>query len=115
MTYREKSGTELYADHGRDIVLKRHSAFGPWLVIGLMTVLTLFLAYLIYSNVIRPGTVLSSPDQPPSAPVPPWAPVATSVPQSRATHALVGGKGPAILPARLSVTSHARRKRRVVH
>lgn len=134
MTYREKSDTDLYAEHLRDIVLKRHSALGPWLVMGLVTMLILFLSYLVYSNVLRSTTVVSSPerslrlmadgtlmttttipDRPTSALVPPWTPAATSVPQSRATHALVGGEGPALLPASLSVTSPARRLRREMH
>ena len=134
MTYREKSDTDLYAEHLRDIVLKRHSTLGPWLVLGLVTTLTLFLAYLVYSNVLRATTVVASPerslrmmddgvlkttttlpDQSTSALVPPWTPAATSVPQSRATHALVGGEGPALLPASLSATSTARRSQREMY
>lgn len=115
MTYREKGDTDLNADHLRDIVLKRHSPLGPWLVMGLVTILVLFLSYLVYSNIVQPVTIVSSPEHPTSDSVPPWMPVATSVPQSRATHALVGGKGPALLPASLSVTSRARRLQRAMH
>lgn len=134
MTYREKNDTELYAEHLRDIVLKRHSALGPWLVIGLVTTLVLFLSYLVYSNVLGATTVVASPErslrmmddgmrmttapvpaQSSSALVPPWTSDATRVPQSRATHALVGGEGPALLPARLSVTSNSRRSQREMY
>ena len=133
MTYREKSDTDLYGEHIRDIVLERHSALGPWLVMGLLTVLTLFLCYLIYSNVLRPTTVASSPerslrmmnegaltttstpDPSTSALVPPWTPVATSVPQSRATHALVGGEGPALLSADVSASPSTDRLARDMH
>jgi len=112
MTYRETNDADLYAEHLRDIVLERHSALGPWLAMGLLIMLTLFLSYLIYSNVIRPATVASSPElslQSTSTLVPPWAPAATSVPQSRATHALVGGEGPALLSADVSALAHADR------
>lgn len=134
MIYREKSDADLYAEPLRDIVLKRQSALGPWLVMGLFTMLTLFLAYLVYSNLIRPVTVVASPerslrmmneealmttgsmpDQPTSALVPPWTLAATNVPQSRATHALVGGEGPALLSTELSVTLHADRLRHDMH
>lgn len=134
MIYREKSDTDLYAEHLRDIVLKRQSTLGPWLVMGLFTTLTLFLAYLVFSNLIQPVTVVASPerslrmmnqealmtattlpDQPPSALAPPWTPAATNVPQSRASHALVGGEGPALLSTELSATLHAGRFRRDVH
>ncbi len=123
MIYRERSDADVYEDHLRDIVLKRHSPVGPWLVMGLGAALVLFLFYLVFSNVIRPAPVAASherslrmmtetpsllptmaaPDRPASALAMPWRPAATSVPQSRATNALVGGAGPALLPAILSV------------
>ena len=123
MIYRERCNTDLYEEHLRDIVLRRHSAIGPWLVMGLGVMLVLFLSYLVYSNVLRPSQVAPSPerslrmitDTAPATTVtalddssfslhPSWRPAATSVPQSRATNALVGGEGPALLPVGLAVT-----------
>lgn len=121
MIYRERSEASLQEDHLRDIVLKRHSPLGPWLVMGLGATLALFLFYLVFSNVIRPTPVAASyerslrmmvetpslptmlpSDQSASDLAMPWYPDATNVPQSRATNALVGGEGPASLPAGLS-------------
>ena len=122
MIYRERSDGDRYEDHLRDIVLKRHSAVGPWLVMGLGATLALFLFYLVFSNIVRPAPVAASherslrmmtetpplptmatPDRPVSDLTMPWHADATSVPQSRANNALVGGEGPALLPASLSV------------
>ncbi|MCZ6876375.1 MAG: hypothetical protein O7G88_23075 [bacterium] len=125
MIYRERSDAELYDDHLRDIVLKRHSPVGPWLVMGLGAALALFLCYLVFSNIIRPAPVAASherslrmmtetPSLPratpdwPAALAMPWRSAATSVPQSRATNALVGGEGPALLPTSLSMIQRAR-------
>ena len=123
MSYREKGTTDLYEEHLRDIVLRRHAAYGPWLVMGLGVALTFFLSYLVYKNVFVPSTATPSPERSlrmmtesapattivvPShiSPLPlrPWEATVTSVPQSRATHALLGGEGPALLPGRMAVT-----------
>ena len=123
MIYRERYNTDLYEEHLRDIDLRRHSAIGPWLVMGLGVMLALFLSYLVYSNVLRPSQVVPSPerslrmitdiapattvtasDDPSFSLRPSWRPDVTSVPQSRATNALVGGEGPALLPVGLAVT-----------
>jgi hypothetical protein len=123
VNYREKGHTDLYEEHLRDIVLRRHSAFGPWLVMGLGVVLTCFLSYLVYNNLVlysagtpsperslrmmtesAPATTVLVPSHISPPPLRARAITVTSVPQSRATHALLGGEGPALLPGRMAVT-----------
>ena len=110
MTYRETGGPTPYEKQLRDIVLSRRSALGPWLVTGLGITLALFLSYLVYANVLTPVAPVASPERSlrlltnatpaaatpqlaPTSPLPApiWGPAMTSVPQSRATDALLGG------------------------
>lgn len=113
MTYRERCDVYPYEEHDQNMALKRQTALGPWLVLGLGIILVLFLAYLIYSNVLVPPVTLSSPERSlrilaGSAMATPPLPVFLNQPhlqpsgvavrtvvQSRAAHALLGGQGPA--------------------
>ncbi len=116
MSYRETWEPDVYEGHLRDIALRRHSALGPWLVVGLGVALLLFVSYLVYANVLAPTVAVPSPERdlrrvvvvvPPSRAVsrllpadatvsPRWGAEVTRVPQSRATNALLGGAGPAL-------------------
>jgi hypothetical protein len=125
VTYRERCDTDLYSEHPGNIVLSRHSVIGPWLVMGLGVTLALFLFYLIYSNLLLTTLEPSSPERSlrmlaESASATTisfadhrdllhqhqWGPATTSVPRSRATNALLGGEGPALLPGSLAVNTH---------
>ncbi|MGQ4809523.1 hypothetical protein NKDENANG_02940 [Candidatus Entotheonellaceae bacterium PAL068K] len=125
MVYREMDDTALYEESIRDIVLSRRSVLGPWLVMGLGVVLALLLSYLLYANLLTPAALSSSSEQSlrqltkfvPTAPLPQfervyprpapiWGPAVTSIPQSRAADALLGGDGPALFPGTMAVTVH---------
>lgn len=113
MIYREKFEVDQFEEHYRNIVLRQQSVFGPWFVMGLGAMLTLFVMYLVYSNLLFPSATPSSPERslrvitissgpPPSvshtfdeAFAPQLGSAITIVPHSRATHALLGGHGPA--------------------
>lgn len=114
MTYWERCDVYPYEERYQNIALKRQTAFGPWLVMGLGIILVLFLAYLIYSNVLVPPAPLSSPERSLRIIVESATITATSLPtllnqqhpqpsgvvvravaQSRAANALLGGQGPA--------------------
>jgi len=115
--YREQFAPEFYAERHGSVLLKQHSRLGFWATIGLGTTLTLFIAYLIYVNVIvQPASVLSLERslRVMAAPIQPIPPPLTSsnrsahshrhgkaitvIPQSRAANAFLGGQGPALLP-----------------
>jgi hypothetical protein len=123
--YRETGETDFYEEHLRDIVLKQQSTIGPWVVTGLGVTLVLFLSYLVYSNLrlpsadplwserslrklaeSAPARTVFLPEHVRTLPRRPSGPAMTSVPQSRATNALLGGEGPALLPGRIAVTAH---------
>ena len=125
MIYRETGNTALCEESIRDIVLSRRSVLGPWLVMGLGVILALLLSYLVYANLLTPAVPSPSPERSlrlltksaPTAPPPQfervyprpsfiWGPAVTSVPQSRAADALLGGDGPALFPGTLAVTVH---------
>ena len=119
MLYRESGRTDpsLLDERHHNIVLRQRPALGPWLVTSLGIVLVLFLAYLLYSNMLVPPVAMPSPERSlrviaataVTAGVPPPAsanrshasqpgPAITVIPHSRATNALLGGQGPAALP-----------------
>ena len=121
----ENSHTDSYERHLRDIVLRQHSVAGPWLVVGLVMALAFFLSYLVYSNLLlpvigpmspetswrtmtetAPATTVSLPAEVDFFPLFRRGKATTSVPESRAKNALLGGYGPALLPGRFAVTAH---------
>jgi len=94
-------------------------------VTGLGVTLVLFLSYLVYSNLLLPSVdplslerslrklaesapamTVFLPEHVSAFPLHPSGPAMTSVPQSRATNALLGGEGPALLPGRIAMTAH---------
>ena len=114
VTYRERCEINPYEERYDNIALKRQTAFGPWLVMGLGIILVLFLAYLVYSNLLVPPAALSSPERSlriiaesatamaMTLPEPlnqqhlqQLGVAGRTVPQSRAANALLGGQGPA--------------------
>jgi hypothetical protein len=124
VTYRERCDADLYSEHPGNIVLSRHSTIGPWLVMGLGVTLALFLSYLVCSNLLlttleppsperslriiaesAPATTVSLADHGDLFHQYQWGPATTSVPRSRATNALLGGEGPALLPGSLAVNT----------
>jgi hypothetical protein len=62
VTYRENYDNDPYEERYANIGLRRQPSLGPWLVMGLGIILMCFLAYLVYSNVLTPPVVLSSPE-----------------------------------------------------
>ena len=123
MTYREICDIDPYEERYANIGLKRRTALGPWLVMGLGIILMCFLAYLVYSNVLMPPVALSSPERSlrmitastattPSLPDPrqhpqPLGVTGRAVSQSRAANALLGGQGPASPPGLVAVPPNA--------
>ncbi len=125
MNYRETGDDVSYEEPIRDIVLRRPSVLGPWLVRGLGVTLACFLSYLVYANVLTPTVPSPSPERSlrlltksaPSVTLLPlkrvrprlsflWGPAITSVPQSRVANALLGGDGPASFPGSIAVTAY---------
>jgi hypothetical protein len=115
VTYREIYDNDPYEGRYANIGLKRQPSLGPWLVMGLGIILMCFLAYLVYSNVLMPPVVFSSPERSlrmiaastlttTALPAPrqqhpqPLGITGRAVPQSRAANALLGGQGPASPP-----------------
>lgn len=124
MTYRERYDVDPYEERYQNIVLKRQSMFGPWFVASLGTMVALFVAYLIYANVLHSPTTPSSPERslrvitkPTSLSAPQLPALAeedilkfgtsvTIVPYSRAINALMGGHGPAAVSGMATTTPH---------
>jgi hypothetical protein len=115
VTYRENYDNDPYEERYANIGLRRQPSLGPWLVMGLGIILMCFLAYLVYSNVLMPPVVLSSPERslrmltastatttalpdPRQQHPQPLGVTGRAVPQSRAANALLGGQGPASPP-----------------
>lgn len=117
MTYREQSDVELYEERYHDVVLLRRSTFGLWVVLSLGATLVVIVSYLIYTTLLAPGVSAPSierslhilatpvPARILSLPALSSAPdtqhrgrAMTVIPQSRAANALLGGRGPALLP-----------------
>jgi hypothetical protein len=113
VSYWEIYDNDPYEERYTNMGLKRQPSLGPWLVIGLGIILLCFLAYLVYSNVLMPPVVLSSPERSlriitastatptalPNARQPqPLGVTGRAVSQSRAANALLGGQGPASPP-----------------
>jgi hypothetical protein len=98
--------------------------FGPWFVVSLGTMVALFVAYLIYSNVFLSPATLPSPERslrvitkPTGLSAPPlpafegedslkFGASVTAVPHSRATNALMGGHGPAAVSGVATTAQH---------
>jgi hypothetical protein len=122
--YREKYEADLYEERYRNIVIRQQSMYGPRFVMGLGTILALFVAYLIYSNVLSSPVTLLSPERSlwvianPTTVFPaelhdfadrtilkPGV-ADTIVPHSRATDALLGGQGPAAISSQAITAQH---------
>jgi hypothetical protein len=111
----ETYDTHLDEQYRRDFVLKQPSTVGPWVALGLGITLLAFLGSLIYMNFLLPPAVPVSPERALS-PAAEFAtsespskrtsrralerrqPAMTVVPQGRAPHAFLGGRGPALPP-----------------
>ena len=124
MIYRERYDVDPHEERYQNIVLKQESMFGPWFVASLGTIVALFVAYLIYSNVLHSPATLPSPErslrvitQPTglSTPQPPalagedilkFGASVTIIPHSRATNALMGGHGPAAVSGIATTAQH---------
>jgi hypothetical protein len=122
--YRERYEADPYEERYRNIVIRQQSPYGHWFVLGLGTTLALFIAYLIYSNVLSPPATLHSPERSLwviAKPAGSFSPemqafeedsilkpgaAVTIVPHSRATNALLGGQGPAALSGLATATQH---------
>ena len=125
MIYRERYEVDPYEERYQNIVLRQRSMFGPWFVVSLGTMVALFVAYLIYSNVLLSPATLPSPERSlrvltkPTGFSAPQLPAfegedilkfgasATIVPHSRATNALMGGHGPAAVSGMATTAQHA--------
>lgn len=111
----ETYNTNLDEQSQRDFVLKQPSTVGPWVTLGLGITLLAFLGSLVYMNLLRPPSASVSPERalrpeadlasPGSHPkrtsqrsLGRHKPAITIVPQGRAPHALLGGRGPALPP-----------------
>jgi hypothetical protein len=122
--YREKYEANPYEERYCNIVLRRQSTYGPWFVIGLGTMLVLFVAYLIYSNVLSPLSTTFAPERslwmiakPAGTFTSEIHPLTednilkpgvavTIVPHSRATNAFLGGQGPAAISILTTTAQH---------
>jgi hypothetical protein len=122
--YRERYEADPYEERYQNIVLRRQSTYGPWCVMGLGMMLALFVAYLIYSNVLSPPSTFHSPERSLwviAKPAGSFSPelhtfeedsilklglAVTIVPHSRATNALLGGQGPAAISGLATPTQH---------
>jgi hypothetical protein len=117
VTYREQCDVELYEERYHDVVLQQRSTLGVWVVLGLGATLIVVVFYLLYTNTRAPVTsspsierslhILATPVPAPMLSLPALTSsstskrrnqAVTSIPQSRAANALLGGQGPALLP-----------------
>jgi hypothetical protein len=123
--YRERYEVDPYEERYQNIVLRQQSMFGPWCVVSLGIIVALFVAYLIYSNVLLSPTMIPSPERSlrvitkPTGLSAPQLPAlegedilkfgvsVTIVPYSRATSALTGGHGPAAFSGVATTAQHA--------
>lgn len=117
MTYRERCDVDLYEERYHDVVLQQRSTLGVWVVLSLGTTLIVVVSYLLYINLRVPVAsspsierslhILATPVPAPMLSLPALTSLSkstrrnqtvTSIPQSRAANALLGGQGPALLP-----------------
>jgi len=114
--YREMWNVTKDGLQPENIRLQQHSASGPWLALGLGTILAVLLMYLLYANVLFPpappaslehsmrvlndapslGIAWRAPQ--PSSATAPAPPSKKAAAQLRTPHALLGGQGPASPP-----------------
>jgi hypothetical protein len=117
VTYRERCDVDLYEERYHDVVLQQRSTLGVWVVLSLGTTLIVVVSYLLYINLRVPVAsspsierslhILATPVPAPMLSLPALTSLSkstrrnqtvTSIPQSRAANALLGGQGPALLP-----------------
>jgi hypothetical protein len=117
VTYRERGDVDLYEERYHDVVLQQRSTLGVWVVLSLGATLIMVVSYLLYTTMQVPVVsdpsierslhILATPVPAPMLSLPALTSASnskrrdqavTSIPQSRAANALLGGQGPALLP-----------------